>query len=57
MCMVTMISNREAVVLLLVFRRSSMIAKGDYSIRHVCLSVCLSVCTHETTRLPLDGFS
>jgi len=33
------------------------IAKSDYWLRHVCLSVCLSVCPYGTIRLRLDGFS
>jgi len=43
------------------FRRFRKIAKSDYYIGYICLSVYpfvrLSVCLHGTTRLPLDGFS
>jgi hypothetical protein len=35
------------------FRRFRKIAKSDYWLRHVCPFICL----HETTGLPLDGFS
>ena len=36
-----------------IFRRVCKIAKSDYQLRHVCLSVR----PHRTTRLPLDGLS
>jgi len=44
------------------FMRVRKIAKNDYWLRHVCLSVrpslCLFVCSpYEITRLPLDEFS
>jgi len=39
-----------------VFRRFHRIAKSEYCLRHVCLSVCPSVCPHGTARLPLVGF-
>ena len=35
-----------------IFRRVSKIAKSDYALRHVCLSVC----PHRATRLPREGF-
>ena len=50
-------------------RRVHRIAKRDYCLCHICLSVCLYVCLsvcppvrpffppHATSRLPLDGFS
>ena len=49
--------TNELQVLQRVFRRVRKIAKSDYYLRHVCLSVCLSVCPHGANRLPLDGFS
>ena len=39
-----------------VFRRVGKIAKRDYKLHHMCLSIHPSVCPHGTTRLPLDGF-
>ena len=36
-----------------ILKRTRKIAKSDYKLRHVCLSVR----PHETTRLSLDGFS
>jgi hypothetical protein len=34
-------------------RRPHRIVKGDYLLRHICLSVC----PHGTTRIPQNGFS
>ena len=39
-----------------VFRRVRKIAKSDYKLRRVCLSICSSVCSHGSTRLPLEDF-
>ena len=44
--------SRHRCVVMLFVMRFSKIAKGDYSIRHVCLSVC----PHGRTRIPLCGF-
>jgi PHP family Zn ribbon phosphoesterase len=39
------------------FSRVHKIAKNDYYLRPICLSVRLSVVLPETTRLPMDGLS
>ena len=36
--------------------RNREIAKSDYELRHVCLSVHPSIHSHGPTQLPLEGF-